>query len=128
MFAIKKCNLLRSAATDGSFREMKVSIAYAGVRLEGAKRRVLENKVARAGFEPARKFLARKEGVIAETYNVDEVRLRVLDSDGGAWIRPAEDAIFQLDHIPQQQGHPCVCGRLRLAGDHAHIARRRACG
>lgn len=87
----------KDRAKYGPSREMKVSIAYAGVRLDGPKRRVLEKKVACAGFEPAREFLARKEGVIADTYNVDEVRLRVLNGDGGAWIRPAEDAIFQLD-------------------------------
>lgn len=83
----------------GPSRELKVSIAYAGVRLAGRKRRVLDHKVACAGFEPSKEFMARKEGVIADTYNMDQVQRRVLNSDGGAWMRSGQmaDTVFQLD-------------------------------
>lgn len=96
----------KDRAKYGPRREMKVSIAYAGVRLEGPKRRVLENKVACAGFEPAREFLARKEGVIADTYNVDEVRLRVLNSDGGGVDPSGGGRDLPTRPVPPQQGHP----------------------
>jgi hypothetical protein len=93
----------------GKSREMKLGIAYDGAREVVKKRKnettgkiryELTNKVACANFEEAGLFLKRKEGVIAETYNIDEIEHRFLNGDGAGWIKSsaaAEDVHFQLD-------------------------------
>ena len=84
----------------GSSKEMKLAIAYDGA-IETAKGRYnLSNKVACANFEGVNKFVKRKEGVIASTYNMDEIESRVLNGDGAEWIKKSiadEDTHFQLD-------------------------------
>jgi len=84
----------------GPKREMKLAIAYDGAKKTGKKRYELTNKVACANFESAGKFQKRKEGVIANTYNVDEIETRLLNVDGAEWIKGAaadENTHFQLD-------------------------------
>lgn len=86
----------------GAKAEMKLAIAYDGALWStGKKRRTLDNKVAYAGFEPAKEFMARKEGVIADHYDVDEIELRVVNGDGAAWIKSGRDAdgIYVLDEF-----------------------------
>ena len=84
--------------TYGASKEMKAAIAYNGVEQNG-KRRRLAGKVACAGFEGVKDFMARKEGVIASVYRVDEIELRVQGGDGANWISGNMDeaAIYQLD-------------------------------
>jgi len=90
----------KSRKQHGPKREMKVAIAYDGAKKTGKKRYELTNKVACANFETAGKFQKRKEGVIANTYNVDEIETRLLNGDGAEWIKGAiadENTQFQLD-------------------------------
>ena len=84
----------------GSSHEMKVAIAYDGVRRISKKRYELTGKVACANFESVSKFVCRKEGKIAETYCVDEIKTRILNGDGAQWIKQSivdESVVFQLD-------------------------------
>ena len=83
----------------GKSAEMKIGIAYTGAQKTGKDRYNLTGKVACAGFEGIDKFYWRKEGVIADTYNVDEIELRVLNADGAGWAKRsiADDTIYQLD-------------------------------
>jgi hypothetical protein len=83
----------------GKGREMKVAIAYDGAEKTGKNRYTLTNKVACANFEGAEDFCRRKEGVIADSYNVDEIERRVLSGDGDTWIKRSidGDTIYQLD-------------------------------
>ena len=89
----------------GPAREMKVGIAYDGVKWityqDGKKRRILNNKVAAAGFMSASEFRKQKEGLIASVFSVDEIELRVVNGDGGTWTRQkqTEDCIFVLDEF-----------------------------
>lgn len=84
----------------GTSKEMKLAIAYDGA-IETAKGRYnLSNKVAYANFENVAAFVKRKEGVIANTYNVDEIESRILNGDGAEWIKKSiaeENGHFQLD-------------------------------
>lgn len=88
----------RDRKTCGPSKEMKAAIAYSGVRQNG-NRRNLADKVACAGFDEVRSFTARKEGVIASVYDVDEIELRVQGGDGANWIPASkyEAAVYQLD-------------------------------
>lgn len=90
----------KSRKEHGSSYEMKLAIAYSGVKEVGTNRYELQNKVACANFESVRKFQKRKEGVIAKTYNTDEIETRFLNGDGAVWIKQAivDDTVhFQLD-------------------------------
>ena len=90
----------RSRKQYGSSHEMKVAIAYDGARRISKKRYELTGKVACANFESVSKFVCRKEGKIAETYCVDEIKTRILNADGAQWIKQSisdEAVVFQLD-------------------------------
>jgi len=84
----------------GISKEMKLAIAYDGAKQTGKDRYELTNKTACAGFESIEKFFKRKEGMIAATYNVDEIEMRLLGGDGAKWIRRSEideTVHYQLD-------------------------------
>lgn len=84
----------------GSSKEMKLAIAYDGATETAKGRYNLSNKVACANFEGVNEFVKRKEGVIASTYNMDEIESRILNGDGAEWIKKSiadEDTRFQLD-------------------------------
>jgi len=83
----------------GKSAEMKLAIAYTGAKKTGKKRYNLVGKVACANFEGIDNFFERKEGVIAETYNVDEIEMRILNGDGANWVKRSisYDTIYQLD-------------------------------
>ena len=84
----------------GNSYEMKIAIAYDGARRMSKNRYELTGKVACANFEPASKFVCRKEGKIAENYRVDEIKTRILNGDGAKWIKQSiidETVVFQLD-------------------------------
>lgn len=69
--------------------EMKVAVAYDGWVESSKGRYELRNKVAIAGFDKAKDFQKRKEGVIVSKYNTDEIELRILNGDGAPWIKNA---------------------------------------
>lgn len=76
---------------NGASKEMKVGIAYDGVEYHVSKRgkirRILHNKIAYAGFMPIKEFRAKKEGLIANRFDVDSIELRVVNGDGANWIQ-----------------------------------------
>jgi len=86
-------------------REMKVSIAYQGWEKDGKANTKLAGKIMTAGMESANEFLAIREAMLQKKYNTDEIELRILNGDGGSWIKdPYEsETVFQLDrfHIYQ---------------------------
>lgn len=79
--------------------EIKVGIAYDGWRREGPGRYRLNRPVVAAGFERSKEFQEYREAVIADTFNLDETETRILNGDGGSWIRKVKDrsTVFQLD-------------------------------
>lgn len=84
----------------GRKSELKVAVAYDGWELESKNRYKLRNKIAVAGFDNSRAFQKRKEGAIASVFNTDEVEMRILNGDGGGWIKGGlidETVHFQLD-------------------------------
>lgn len=89
-------------------QEMKVFTMYAGWDEEAEKtgRSALVGKRMLAGMESSKEFHEKKEACIRKHYNADEIEQRVLNGDGGAWIRDPydPDVIFQLDryHIQQE--------------------------
>ena len=95
----------KSRRENGSAKEMKVGIAYDGVRWttykSGTKRRVLDNKVALASFQSAGEYWRQKKGLIASIFDVDEIELRVYNGDGGVWTLPkqSDDRICVLDEF-----------------------------
>lgn len=73
---------------------------------EAEKRSTLVGKTVIAGMEESKKFHEKREALIRKTYDADEIKQRILNGDGGSWIKDPydPDVIFQLDryHIYQE--------------------------
>lgn len=89
-------------------QEMKVFTMYEGWDAEKEKngRSTLVEKVMLAGMEKSAEFHEKREACIRKKYNGDEIGQRILNGDGGSWIKEPydPDVIFQLDryHIYQE--------------------------
>ena len=89
-------------------QEMKVFTMYEGWDAEKDKqnRSTLVEKTTLAGMEKSSEFHGKREACIRKKYNADEIGQRILNGDGGGWIKEPYDpeTIFQLDryHIYQE--------------------------
>lgn len=87
-------------------QEMKVFTMYEGWDVQSKGRSRLVNKAVLAGMEKSSEFHRKREAMIESRYNADEIGQRILNGDGGSWIKEPydEEAIFQLDrfHIYQE--------------------------
>lgn len=86
----------------GKRKEMKVAINYEGWRDRKGQKDEYElyNKTACAGFHKSSEFKKLWEAKVAKRYNVDEMKLRIINGDGDAQIKPdlgEEGVHFQLD-------------------------------
>lgn len=86
-------------------QEMKVFTMYEGWDEESTRSRLV-NKAMLAGMEKSNEFHRKREALIEKRYNADEIGQRILNGDGGSWIKEPYDGetIFQLDrfHIYQE--------------------------
>lgn len=89
-------------------QEMKVFTMYEGWDAEKEKqnRSTIVGKTMLAGMEKSNEFHEKREACIRKKYNADEIGQRILNGDGGSWIKDTydSDTIFQLDryHIYQE--------------------------
>lgn len=89
-------------------QEMKVFTMYEGwdAEKEKQKRSTLVEKTMLAGMEDSTEFHEKREACIRKKYAADEIGQRILNGDGGSWIKEPYDpeTIFQLDryHIYQE--------------------------
>lgn len=79
--------------------EIKVGIAYDGWKETGKDRYMLDGKVVVAGISESKEFQEYREATIAQTYNLDETEIRIMNADGAEWVKNICDAgtVFQLD-------------------------------
>ncbi len=80
--------------------ELKMAVAYDGWEQQTKARYALRNKVMVCGFETSKEFQRKKEGAIAAVFDTDEITIRILNGDGGSWIKGGlvdADVHFQLD-------------------------------
>ena len=86
-------------------QEMKVSTTYEGWDAQSKKQSRLVGKRMLAGMERSETFHRKREAQIRQKYNADEIGQRILNGDGGSWIKDSYDpeVVFQLDrfHIYQ---------------------------
>lgn len=86
-------------------QEMKVATIYEGWEKNERRSRLCGKRVI-AGMEKSNEFHEKREAQIRSIYNADEIGYRILNGDGGSWIKdPYEpDTVFQLDrfHIRQE--------------------------
>jgi hypothetical protein len=93
----------------GSKLEMKVAAAYEGVRFKGRDKEGkalygLVNPMYTAGFESAPEFFLKKEGRLGAVYDLSEIDMRLMNGDGGGWIKGFGEScgcesLFQLDRF-----------------------------
>lgn len=93
----------------GSKKEMKVGVNYEGFeKRKGQKKGYqVHNKTAYAGFHKSNDFKKLWDAKVAEEYNVDEIKVRIVNGDGDPWIKPdleQDNVHFQLDpfHISRE--------------------------
>lgn len=88
-------------------QEMKVATIYEGWEKDERTGSRLCGKRVIAGMEKSSEFHEKREAQIRSIYNADEIEYRILNGDGGSWIKdPYEpDTVFQLDrfHIRQER-------------------------
>lgn len=79
-------------------REMKIATTYEGWDADSKNGSKLVGKTVMAGMEKGSSFLKKREAQISNIYNVDEIKLRILNADGGSWISDpyADELIEQL--------------------------------
>ena len=82
-------------------QEMKVFTMYEGWDSQSPNRSSLVNKKMLAGMEKSSRFHEKREALIEKIYDADEIGQRILNGDGGGWIKETYDAeaIFQLDRF-----------------------------
>lgn len=87
-------------------QEMKVATIYEGWEKEDKSGSRLCGKKVIAGMEKSNEFHEKREAQIRSIYRADEIEYRILNGDGGSWIKdPYEpETVFQLDrfHIRQE--------------------------
>jgi len=87
-------------------QEMKVSVMYEGWEKDGKNNSRLAEKMVLAGMEKSEMFHQKREAQLHQKYNADEIKQRILNGDGGSWIKDPYDpeVIVQLDrfHIYQE--------------------------
>ena len=104
----QKLGVRISSEEELDVKKMKAFTMYEGWDAEKEKegRSTLVEKVVFAGMDGSSGFHKKREAVIQKKYNPDEIERRILNGDGGSWIKePYDDeAIFQLDryHIYQE--------------------------
>ena len=84
-----------------SKQEMKIFTMYEGWDADSPKRSRLVNKKMLAGMEKSDLFHQKREALIEKVYDAEEIRQRILNGEGGSWIKETydPDAIFQLDRF-----------------------------
>ena len=87
-------------------QEMKVATIYEGWEKTAGSGNRLCGKRVLAGMEKSSEFHEKREAQIRSIYHADEIEYRILNGDGGSWIKdPYEpETVFQLDrfHIRQE--------------------------
>ncbi len=81
--------------------EVKIGTMYEGWKADAGKRSTLSGKTVLAGIESSETFLEKWEAKVQSKYDASEIGLRVLNGDGGDWIKDDYDAgtIRQLDRF-----------------------------
>ena len=75
-------------------QEMKVFTMYEGWDADNPGRSWLVNKKILAGMEKSSLFHQKREALIEKIYNADEIGQRILNRDGGSWIK--EESVRNL--------------------------------
>ena len=89
-------------------QEVKAATIYEGwdAQMEAQGRSTLVGKHVIAGIEDSKTFHDKREAQIRKYYDADEITHRIVNGDGGSWIKEPNDpdAIIQLDpfHIHKE--------------------------
>jgi hypothetical protein len=93
----------------GSKKEMKIAINYEGFQKRAGQKEGYQvyNKTVCAGFQKSQDFKKLWDAKVSEQYNIDEIKIRIINGDGDPWIKPdlgQEGIYFQLDpfHVSRE--------------------------
>ena len=92
----------------GKKRELKLAVTYEGWKKRNGSKETYEviNKRVCAGFVKSKEFKLLRDAKIAENYNVDEIKVKIINADGAEWAKEGhgeEGVYFQLDPFHKSQ-------------------------
>ena len=106
-------------------QEMKVFTMYEGWDKDQQRRSTLVGKTMLAGMETSRLFHEKREALIEKKYDVDEIQQRILNGDGGSWIKETYDPDARVQEIQGEQRVEALVledgRRLEVAGVFAAV-------
>lgn len=99
----------------GRSRELKVGVVYEGweKRYAGATQYRRVNKKVFAGFMRAREFHQHRQALVGSHYDLDEVKMRVLNGDGASWIQDELDSEYEMFQLDPYHLQKAICRNVR---------------
>lgn len=94
----------RKKASKGR-KELKIGVVYEAweARYPSSKEYQTVGKMAFAGYIKPEAMKELRDAAIAQRYNVDEIRYRILNGDGASWIKKGHD--LETDHFQLDPFH-----------------------
>ena len=91
----------RDGGRKGKGLEVKIGTIYEGWKADSGKRSILSGKTVLAGIGSSEEFREKWEAKIQSIYDPSKIEQRILNGDGGDWIKDEYDAdtIRQLDRF-----------------------------
>lgn len=91
----------RNGGRKGKGLEVKIGTIYEGWKADSGKRSILSGKTVLAGIGSSEEFREKWEAKIQSIYDSSKIEQRILNGDGGDWIKDEYDAdtIKQLDRF-----------------------------
>ena len=91
----------RNGGRKGKGLEVKIGTIYEGWKAGSGKRSILSGKTVLAGIGSSEEFREKWEAKIQSIYDSSKIEQRILNGDGGDWIKDEYDAdtIRQLDRF-----------------------------
>jgi hypothetical protein len=91
----------RNGGRKGKGLEVKIGTIYEGWKADSGKRSILSGKTVLAGIGSSEEFREKWEAKIQSIYDPSKIEQRILNGDGGDWIKDEYDAdtIRQLDRF-----------------------------
>ena len=86
-------------------KELKIGVVYEGWerRYPSSKEYQTVGKMAFAGYVKPEEMKELRDAAIAQKYNIDEIKYRILNGDGASWIKNGHD--LETDHFQLDPFH-----------------------
>jgi len=114
----------RRSTKTGKKAELKAGIIYEGweKRHMSSKEYQTVNKTAFAGFMDSETFKCLRDSKVAEKYDMDSIKYRILNGDGAGWIKEGHDGIGDIIQLDPFHIKKCIVRNVRDKKARRYIA------